>query len=167
MRRNGGDQPLSDINITPLTDVVLVLLIIFMISSPILLARGMGVHLPKVTEPPMLKPEDHVLYLTADRKINLDNTDYTAEQLPDAFKTLVEAADLKQEPVNLFIHAEESVTYGEITGLMDMATTAGIEQISLVQDIRPPTPPAGTPLPQPEAGETQPAAEIEPLSAGE
>ena len=55
MKRRGDDQPVSDINITPLTDVMLVLLVIFMISSPVLMARGIEVHLPQVDEPPALE----------------------------------------------------------------------------------------------------------------
>ena len=164
MRRNSNEQPMSEINITPLTDVMMVLLIIFMISSPVLLARGMEVHLPQVEEPPMLAQEDHVLYLSADGQIALDGTVYLASDLPSAFESLVSEADKTGETVSLFLRADETVTYGDITHVMDLATSSGIGQISLVQDVlaqsAPPAPPSvvpPAPLPgSPETPETAP-----------
>jgi biopolymer transport protein TolR len=135
MRRKQHDQPVSDINITPLTDVMLVLLVIFMISSPVLLAKGMEVHLPQVSEAPSLVEEDHVLYLTEDLTLSLDGVDLAPEELYGAFTGLVAAADESGEVVNLFFRADESVTYGDITAVMDLATQAGIERISLVQEV--------------------------------
>jgi len=135
MRRRGDEQPVSDINITPLTDVMLVLLIIFMISSPVLLARGMEVHLPQVEQAPALVEEDHVMHVSADRELFLDGREYTVEDLDEAFNALVDTADETGDVVNLFLRADESVTYGEITMVMDLATQAGIERISLVQEV--------------------------------
>jgi biopolymer transport protein TolR len=135
MRRRLSEEPVSDINITPLTDVMLVLLIIFMISSPVLLSRGMEVHLPQVDEPPMLIEEDHVLYINADGTIVLDGENLTSETLLAEFQGLVSSADETGDSVNLFIRGDEAVRYGDITHIMDIATTAGIEQISLVQDV--------------------------------
>jgi len=135
MKRKSKEEPLSEINITPLTDVILVLLIIFMISSPVLLARGMEVHLPQVEHPQMLEPEDHTLYILANGTIQLDGEALTEGNLPEAFAGLVAEADSRGETVNLFIHADESVTYGQVTRVMDAATRAGIEKISLVQEV--------------------------------
>ena len=135
MRRRSQEQPVSDINITPLTDVMLVLLVIFMISSPILLSRGMDVHLPQVVDPPMLVEEDHVLYISAQGALVLDGQTTLPEELGQAFLDLVAIADEEGEVVNLFLRADESVTYGSITRIMDLATQAGIERISLVQDL--------------------------------
>jgi biopolymer transport protein TolR len=172
MRRNASDQPMSDINITPLTDVMMVLLIIFMISSPVLLARGMEVHLPKVEQPPMLAQEDHVLYIATGGAINLDGQIYTPDQIPQAFTDLVNAAAVTRESVNLFIRADEQVTYGNITKVMDAATSAGIEKISLVQEVltqqeTPPpsieSPPA--PAESPSGTETTPPPVVEPPSS--
>jgi biopolymer transport protein TolR len=151
MRRRSDEQPVSDINITPLTDVMLVLLIIFMISSPMLLARGMEVHLPQVEEAPALAQEDHVMHVTADRELFLDGREYTVEELPEVFTNLVETADETGDVVNLFLRADESVTYGEITMLMDLATQAGIERISLVQEVIEEAPPVEQPTEEPEA----------------
>lgn len=135
MRRRSLEQPVSDINITPLTDVMMVLLVIFMISSPILLARGMEIHLPQIEDPPMLIEEDHVLYITDTGDLLLDGQSYTFDQLTEAFNAMVEEADELGEVVNLFLRADESVSYGAITGIMAEATDAGIERISLVQDV--------------------------------
>ncbi len=152
MRRNGQDQPVSDINITPLTDVMLVLLVIFMISSPVLLARGIEVHLPQVKEAPALVESDHVLYISKDGELILDNVTCTPDALALAFVDLVKAADVSGDVVNLFIRADETVTYRDMTAVMDIATRAGIERISLVQEIveSPPEDTAGTSDEQPE-----------------
>ncbi len=135
MRRRSLEQPVSDINITPLTDVMMVLLVIFMISSPILLAKGMEIHLPQVDDPPMLIEEDHVLYITDTGDLLLDGQSYTSDRLTEAFTAMVEEADESGETVNLFLRADESVSYGAITAIMAEATDAGIERISLVQDV--------------------------------
>lgn len=135
MRRRSEEQPVSDINITPLTDVMLVLLIIFMISSPVLLARGVEVHLPQVDIAQQLLEEDHVLFMTDDGGLQLDGTAYTDGDIQQAFMDMVEIADETGEVVNLFLRGDDTVTYDRLTWVMDMATSAGIEKISLVQDI--------------------------------
>ena len=135
MKARHRDEPVSDINITPLTDVMMVLLIIFMISSPVLLARGMEVHLPQVTEPPMLTEQDHVLYIDADGGLYLDGKTYTENELNTQFTDLVIESDVERKAVNLFIRADKALSYGTVTHIMDIATLAGIERISLVQDV--------------------------------
>ncbi|MFH1675986.1 MAG: biopolymer transporter ExbD [bacterium] len=135
MKARHRDEPVSDINITPLTDVMMVLLVIFMISSPVLLARGMEVHLPQVTEPPMLTEQDHVLYIDADGGLFLDGTTYTENELTAQFTELVKESDVNRDEVNLFIRADKGLSYGTVTHIMDVATLAGIQRISLVQDV--------------------------------
>jgi biopolymer transport protein TolR len=161
-----GDQPMSEINITPLTDVMLVLLIIFMISSPVLLARGMDIHLPKVKDPQMLKQEDHVLYIKSDGNMNLDKKDYPAEELPTALKVLVDQADIEGKAVTLFIRADENVTYGLITSVMDTATTSGIESISLVQEMMEPPSTPTIEAPQPDGSQPEIAPSGEEAAQG-
>lgn len=135
MRRRSEEQPVSDINITPLTDVMLVLLIIFMISSPVLMSKGIEVHLPQVEVAQQLVEEDHVIYISADGTLQLDGKIYTDDKLQTAFIDLVSVADETGEVVNLFLRGDESITYDRLTRVMDMATSAGIERISLVQDV--------------------------------
>src|SRR3990172_5792932 len=127
MKRRTLEEPVSDINITPLTDVMLVLLIIFMISSPILAAKGVEVHLPQVEEAPMLVQEDHVLFIALGGSINLDGRNMSVDDLQAEFSSMVKSADESGETVNLFIRGDKDVTYGEITEIMDFATNAGIE----------------------------------------
>lgn len=134
-RRRSEEQPVSDINITPLTDVMMVLLIIFMISSPILMAKGLEVHLPQVEGAQRLLEEDHVLYMAADGGLQLDGDIYSSDELQRKFNEMVASADEEGEVINLFLHGDRSVTYENLTFVMDLATTAGIEKISLVQDI--------------------------------
>ena len=74
------------------------------------------------------------MHVSADRELFLDGQEYSVEELTDAFTDLVDTADETGDVVNLFLRADESVTYGEITMVMDLATQAGIERISLVQE---------------------------------
>lgn len=167
MRHRSTEQPVSDINITPLTDVMMVLLVIFMISSPILLARGMEVHLPAVENPPMLVEQDHVLYLTAEQDFILDGQSYTRDGLKQAFLGLVEEADKTGGTVNLFLRADESVSYGDITKIMSDATEAGIERISLVQEVLASEPTAEPVVEQPSETTGEIPEESPPQDGGE
>jgi len=113
----------------------MVLLIIFMISSPVLLAKGLEVHLPQVETAQQLMQQDHVLFVTSDGSLQLDGKLYTQDELLQAFTDMVSTADETGDVVNLFLRADDSVTYNMLTQVMDLATSAGIEKISLVQDV--------------------------------
>ncbi len=123
----------SDINITPLTDVMLVLLIIFMISAPFIVPRGKEVHLPKVKEFKTLKSENNLLLINNDGAMELNGVDVTAGEFQMSLENIVDAST---EPVNLFIRGDENVGYGIIVNAMDIAKMAGVERISLVSEVQ-------------------------------
>jgi biopolymer transport protein ExbD len=122
----------SEINITPLTDVMLVLLIIFMISAPFIVPRGKEIHLPKVKEFKTLKSENNLLVIDPDNTMQLNGVTVTVDEMKTALDNIVAAST---EPVNLFIRGDETVNYGIVVGVMDAAKTAGVERISLVSEV--------------------------------
>ncbi|MBU1023637.1 biopolymer transporter ExbD [bacterium] len=122
----------SEINITPLTDVMLVLLIIFMISAPFIVPRGKEVHLPKVKEFKTLKSENNLLIIAPDGSLALNGLDVSIDEFRTSLENIVDAST---EPVNLFIKGDESVDYGLVVKAMDNAKIAGVERISLVSEV--------------------------------
>lgn len=122
----------SEINITPLTDVMLVLLIIFMISAPFIVPRGKEVHLPKVKEFKTLKSENNLLLINNDGAMELNGVAVNEGEFQMSLENIVDASS---EPVNLFIRGDENVGYGIIVNAMDIAKMAGVERISLVSEV--------------------------------
>lgn len=129
-RRSGA---ISDINVTPLVDVMLVLLIIFMVTAP-LITQGVEVALPKTKAKPLDGDEKKVvLSLTKDKKIfigsNADNA-IPYELLEEKLKA---NAKLQAER-ELFLHADRRLEYGFVVDVMAIAKRAGIEKLGMVTD---------------------------------
>lgn len=122
----------GEINITPLTDVMLVLLIIFMISAPFIVPKGKEVHLPKVKEFKTLKSENNLLLISKDGQMELNGVKVTLEEMQTALENIVSSSE---EAVNLFIRGDKDVSYGVIASAMDAARSAGVERISLVAEV--------------------------------
>src|SRR5258708_34221904 len=104
--RSGGDGELnSEINVTPMVDIMLVLLIIFMITAP-MMNTGVDIDLPQVTAKEVKDPEGKlILSIGVDRKLHISNTIIPRAQLPDKLKALIKnRADAKQDS-GLYIEA--------------------------------------------------------------
>ncbi len=124
-----GSKPVkSDINVTPLVDVVLVLLIIFMVVTP-MLQRGKAVHLPQVEKPDGEKKEGDplILSVTQDNKIYLE-----AAMLDEAGLTAQLQQELAAQPYRkILLKGDERLTYGDVRKVMEVARKAGAKGISL------------------------------------
>lgn len=129
-----GGGALSEINITPFVDVVLVLLVIFLITAPMML-RGIDVKVPK-TETKNVGPEERLmLTVTKEKAIYLDSQPITLGRLE---KVLV---GLRQRDTKaaVFLRADEGVPYGVVVKVMDTVKKAGIERLGMVTEpIQPP-----------------------------
>ncbi len=129
-------QPLnSEINITPLVDVVLVLLIIFMVVTP-LLEKDIGVRIPateQVEQQNEVPPDQLVVRLDASGELNINNQRVPESEYVDRLRTV-----LANKPKNdklVFIVADDSVNYGKVVNLLDGAKQAGAETIGMMTEI--------------------------------
>ncbi len=125
---NKKSQYQSEINVTPFVDVVLVLLIIFMITAP-MLDQGVEIDLPQTKEVDVLPSEvEHlVLSLQKDGRIFLDSYEVQLEELEERIKVLV-----TEKSRALFIKADSSVPYGVVVDIMGRIKAAGIENLGVV-----------------------------------
>lgn len=126
-QRLGG--ALSEINVTPFVDVVLVLLIIFMITAPMMI-RGIDVQVPQ-TETRNVNPEERlVLTVTKDKAIYLDDQQITLDRLQKVLTGLQ-----KRNPnAAIFLRADEKVPYGVVVQVMDVVKQAGIDRLGMVTE---------------------------------
>jgi biopolymer transport protein ExbD len=128
--QGGGPQPMSEINVTPLVDVMLVLVIIFIITAP-LLTHGIKIDLPKAssTANPE-KPETVTLSLDAKGKVFWNDKAVTDEQLP---AMMAEAAKKQPQP-EMHLRADRETRYQKLAEIMSMARNAGLTRLGFVTD---------------------------------
>ena len=121
-------QFVSQINVTPLVDVMLVLLVIFMVTAPII-QQGVQVALPKVKAEALPgKEEQFVVSITRDNQIYLNDTKLSAVVLTDKLTAIAKERPDRQ----VFIRADEQVPYGEVIRTMAAIKAAGIENVGMV-----------------------------------
>ena len=133
MQMGGSGGVKSDINVTPLVDVMLVLLIIMMIVAP-LLQQGVAVTLPVATNTSE-KPETQeqtVVAITADKRFFVNAVQVQQNDLARRIETLLEE---KKEKI-VIIKADEDVEYGAVMEAMDTLRAAGIEDMGLITETR-------------------------------
>ena len=119
---------MGDINVTPLVDVMLVLLIIFMVTAPLMNA-GVDVDLPKAEAPPITMPEEQmILAIDKDLAYYINESKFTAEELPAKLHAIAEA----NPDQAVFLRADEAVPYREVAYLLAAAKNAGIPRVGLV-----------------------------------
>jgi len=119
---------MAEINVTPLVDVMLVLLIIFMITAP-MLQHELDVNLPVATGSPQVTGENQVV-LTVNKQggIYLDQTAYTLETLRPKLQALYQTRQNK----DLFLRADTDVPYGKVVQVMDEVKKAGILKLGML-----------------------------------
>ena len=128
--RRGARAPMAEINVTPLVDVMLVLLIIFMVTAPLLKA-GIPIQLPDSRAKPLDQPPQPVtVTMDRDGQIYLDDEQLAPGELADRLAALPKGADGAAPQVTL--RADKSLDYGRVIGLMGELNHAGITAISLV-----------------------------------
>jgi len=140
MQLGGSGGVKSDINVTPLVDVMLVLLIIMMIVAP-LLQQGVAVTLPIATNTSE-KPETQeqtVLAITADKRLFVNAVQVAEQDLPRRMEQVLEE---KKEKI-VIIKADVDVEYGAVMSAMDTLRASGIEDMGLITETRRPSAAAG------------------------
>ncbi|MES2503831.1 MAG: ExbD/TolR family protein [Myxococcota bacterium] len=118
----GRYQPMSEINVTPLVDVMLVLLIIFMVTAP-MMTSGLDLQLPEAASQQIEGADNKLtLSLGADRRIMLGDKELRLDQLPESLKASKE----------IQLQADQSLPYGYVVKIMGILKSNGVENISLV-----------------------------------
>jgi biopolymer transport protein ExbD len=128
-----GDDIVAEINITPLTDIFLVLLIIFMVTTSVISAQGKNVDLPSSAVASQT-PAGVTVTITADEEIAVDGTIVTQDQLKGALETALAAAKDKV----VILRGDRDVVLGKAVGVLDVAQEAGAKGIALAT--KPPGP---------------------------
>ncbi|PZQ24466.1 MAG: protein TolR [Sphingopyxis macrogoltabida] len=134
-RRGRGSHraPISEINVTPLVDVMLVLLIIFMITAP-LLASAVPVNLPETRAKPMDNEEQEPVQLsiTADETIYIGEEAVNEAELPARLDAIARADEGSERPRSIMLRADKNIVYGRVAWVMGELNRAGLTRISMV-----------------------------------
>lgn len=126
--RNGNKRLVSDINVTPLVDVMLVLLIIFMITAP-MMTQGLNVDLPETTAK-SLRQEEKPIVVTIDKEgeISINNVPYVRALMVQELQKSFSAN--KDQPI--FIRADKNVPYGHVISAMADIKSIGFDKIGMI-----------------------------------
>jgi biopolymer transport protein ExbD/biopolymer transport protein TolR len=127
-RRSHVGTSLSDINVTPFVDVVLVLLIIFMITAPVL-QSGIEVELPKTKTVKAIAEERLVVTIDRSERLYLGNQPVNINKLGEVLQAKMPAGQQA-----IYVRCDESVSFGTFATVMDTIRQAGIENISVVTE---------------------------------
>ncbi|MCH9051578.1 MAG: protein TolR [Proteobacteria bacterium] len=124
-------RPMSEINVTPMVDVMLVLLIIFMVTAP-LLTVGVPVDLPK-TKAALIPGKDEPLVITIDGmgRVFLQETEIELDKLVPRLKAIT----ANKENTRIFVRGDRSVFYGQIMEVMGTVNAAGFAKVALIVEL--------------------------------
>jgi len=128
------DSLMSEINVTPFVDVMLVLLIIFMVTAP-MMVQGLDVALPQVTTKP-LETKDELLMISVnkDQQVFINDFQVTADTLQDKLSKILQG---RVNP-EVYLKADREVPYGTVAMVMAQIKDAGVEKLGMVTE--PPAP---------------------------
>jgi len=165
-RGNGRSRyrPMSEINVTPMVDVMLVLLIIFMVAAP-LMTVGVPVDLPRTNATP-LNQEQEPLTITVDSqgRIFLQESEVPMENLVPQLQAIMRNQPSDQPERRIFVRGDRAISYGRVMEVMGTVSAAGFSRVALLAEqpgggaARPAGQPAPAPRPaQPQRPAGQPA----------
>ena len=124
----GGYRPMAEINVTPMVDVMLVLLVIFMITAPLLTA-GIPVNLPQTKADALSEPtEPLVVTVNGEGKIYLQETEVPLESLV----ARLQAITANKPDTKIYVRGDKAINYGRVMEVMGLVKSAGFAQVALI-----------------------------------
>lgn len=119
--------PITDINVTPLVDIILVVLIIFMATAPLIHRRAIKVDVPEAKHQERAEVEVLEVTFNKTRELYVEGRAVSRRELSDSLKALFEATP----DMRVLVSADEMIPYGEIIGLLDLIRGTGLRRVSL------------------------------------
>ena len=127
---SSSDNAIAQINVTPLVDVMLVLLVIFMVTAPIL-QQGVAVDVPKVAAGPLTGEEEQlVVNVAKGGKLYLNDTELAPADLATKLGAIARARPDRQ----VYVRADQTVPYGEVMSVIGSIRDAGLARVGLVTE---------------------------------
>ncbi|MCJ7538310.1 MAG: protein TolR [Desulfobacterales bacterium] len=125
-----SDRLISDINVTPFVDVMLVLLVIFMVTAPMMM-QGVDVALPETTSQPLAaKKENLVITINNQNKIFINNYEVATDFLQEKLKKILEGRDNRE----VYLRADREISYGFVVRVMAEIKAAGVDKLGMVTE---------------------------------
>jgi len=121
-------EPMAEINITPLTDVFLVLLIIFMVTTPLIMTAGIKIKMPRTQSLPSLSERDIILAITSNERYFVNNTEVPKARLGDYLR------ELRIGNKIVVVQADARLAHGIVVGALDIAKQAGAERLAIATE---------------------------------
>ncbi len=126
----GRYRPMSEINVTPLVDVMLVLLVVFMVAAP-LLTVGVPVDLPQTQAPPITEPKEPlVITINSEGKIFIQETEVPTNSLAPRLEAITGA----NPDALIYVRGDKSIDYGRVLEVMSLVSAAGFRKVSLIAE---------------------------------
>ena len=125
-----SDRLISDINVTPFVDVMLVLLVIFMVTAPMMM-QGVDVALPETTSQPLAaKKENLVITINNQNQIFINNHQLGIDFLQEKLKKILEGRDKRE----VYLRADREISYGFVVRVMAEIKAAGVDKLGMVTE---------------------------------
>jgi biopolymer transport protein TolR len=126
----GRYRPMAEINVTPLVDVMLVLLVVFMVTAP-LLTVGVPVDLPQTQAPPITDPKEPlVISINNEGHVFIQDTDVATDSLVPRLQAITG----ENPDALVYVRADKSIDYGRVLEVMSLISTAGYRKVSLIAE---------------------------------
>lgn len=127
---------MSEINVTPFVDVMLVLLVIFMVTAPILY-QGVDVNLPKTSSQPIpdvSTSKNIIVTVDKDGKIYIEKKEYGLNELRVKIRSFIKQSRKPASEQEIFLRADQDVPYGSVMEVMSNIRSAGVEKVGLITE---------------------------------
>lgn len=130
LKIDSDDDVLAEINVVPLVDIILVVLIIFMVTAPMIMKPSINVNLPKAASGDATIPTKLNITITNDGKLNLDGKTVEDSEVQSAALTEVQ----KNPEIQAIIAADKDVPHGRVVAVLDLVKTAGVKKFAISID---------------------------------